>query len=66
MGSISDHRLAEKTLRESEPFARSVLDSLSANIAVLDESGTIVFSSASTGGREALKALAWGSRYVKS
>ena len=43
MGSISDHRLAEKTLRESEPFARSVLDSLSANIAVLDDSGTIVF-----------------------
>ncbi|MDQ4002172.1 MAG: PAS domain S-box protein [Actinomycetota bacterium] len=43
MGSISDHRLAEKTLRESEPFARSVLDSLSANIAVLNESGTIVF-----------------------
>jgi len=43
MGSISDHRLAEKKLREFEPFARSVLDSLSANIAVLDDSGTIVF-----------------------
>src|SRR5919112_709064 len=43
MESKSDHRLAEKKLRESEPFARSVLDSLSANIAVLDDSGTIVF-----------------------
>jgi PAS domain S-box-containing protein len=34
---------AEKALRESESFARSALDSLSAHIAVLDESGTIVF-----------------------
>src|SRR3712207_2292862 len=43
MDGVSDSRYVEKTLGESEPFARSVLDSLSANIAVLDESGTIVF-----------------------
>src|SRR5215204_7572442 len=43
MDGISNHRHIERTLRESEPFARSVLDSLSANIAVIDESGTIVF-----------------------
>ncbi len=43
MNGISDQRCVERTLRESEPFARSVLDSLSANIAVLDESGTVVF-----------------------
>src|SRR3712207_5402909 len=43
MDGISGRRYVEWTLRESEPSARSVLDSLSANIAVLDESGTIVF-----------------------
>src|SRR5215207_7960447 len=43
MDGKSDNRYTERTLRESESFARSVLDSLSANIAVVDESGTIVF-----------------------
>jgi PAS domain S-box-containing protein len=43
MDGITDNRYIERTLRESESFARSVLDSLSANIAVVDESGTIVF-----------------------
>src|SRR5918993_3131733 len=43
MDGVSDRRYVERTLCESEPFARSVLDSLSANIVVLDESGTIVF-----------------------
>jgi PAS domain S-box-containing protein len=43
MDGITDNRCIERTLRESESFARSVLDSLSANIAVVDESGTIVF-----------------------
>jgi PAS domain S-box-containing protein len=43
MDGISDNRYTERTLRESKSFARSVLDSLSANIAVVDESGTIVF-----------------------
>jgi PAS domain S-box-containing protein len=41
--SIPDRRHIEEPLRESEPFARSALDSLSAHIAILDESGTIVF-----------------------
>jgi PAS domain S-box-containing protein len=40
---IPDRRHSEEPLRESEPFARSALDSLSAHIAILDESGTIVF-----------------------
>src|SRR5215210_2545037 len=43
MDGITDNRYIERTLRESESLARSVLDSLSANIAVVDESGTIVF-----------------------
>ena len=43
MDGITDNRCIERMLRESESFARSVLDSLSANIAVVDESGTIVF-----------------------
>jgi PAS domain S-box-containing protein len=43
MDGITDNRYIKRTLRESESFARSVLDSLSANIAVVDESGTIVF-----------------------
>jgi PAS domain S-box-containing protein len=43
MDGITDNRCIERTLRESESFARSVLNSLSANIAVVDESGTIVF-----------------------
>ena len=43
MDGITDNRYIQRTLRESESFARSVLDSLSANIAVVDESGTIVF-----------------------
>ena len=43
MTGIPDRRHSEEPLRESEPFARSALDSLSAHIAILDESGTIVF-----------------------
>jgi PAS domain S-box-containing protein len=35
-------RIAEEQLRESEIFARSTLDSLSAHIAIIDESGVIV------------------------
>src|ERR687893_134922 len=40
---MSDRRYDQEPLRESEPFSRSALDSLSAHIAILDESGTITF-----------------------
>jgi PAS domain S-box-containing protein len=40
---IPDGRHLEEQLRESETFARSALDSLSAHIAILDESGVIIF-----------------------
>jgi PAS domain S-box-containing protein len=40
---IPDDRHSEEQLRESETFARSALDSLSAHIAILDESGVIIF-----------------------
>jgi PAS domain S-box-containing protein len=39
---ITEQKLAEQKLRESESFVRNVLDSLSAHIAVLDDEGTIV------------------------
>ncbi|MGE5192769.1 MAG: PAS domain-containing protein [Deltaproteobacteria bacterium] len=39
---ISQRKDAENALRESERFARSTLDGLSAHIAILDESGTIL------------------------
>ena len=41
--SIPDSNYGEGPLRESESFARSALDSLSAHIAILDESGAITF-----------------------
>jgi PAS domain S-box-containing protein len=40
--ALQERQQAERVLRESEQFLRSVLDSLSAHIAVLDESGTII------------------------
>jgi PAS domain S-box-containing protein len=40
---IPDSKYSKTTVHESEFFARSALDSLSANIAVLNESGTIIF-----------------------
>ncbi|HEY6751465.1 MAG TPA: PAS domain S-box protein [Rubrobacteraceae bacterium] len=43
MTGIPDRRYGQEPLRESEPFSRSALDSLSAHIAILDESGTITF-----------------------
>ena len=43
MSGMPDRRYGQKPLRESEPFSRSALDSLSAHIAILDESGTITF-----------------------
>ncbi len=39
---ISARKEAEAALRESENFARSILDALSAHVCVLDDSGTIV------------------------
>jgi two-component system, cell cycle sensor histidine kinase and response regulator CckA len=39
---ITERKLAEKALGESERFARAVVDALSAHIAILDESGVIV------------------------
>jgi PAS domain S-box-containing protein len=42
LGRIAEHRRLEEAHRESERFARSVLDSLAAHIAVLDCSGTIL------------------------
>lgn len=43
MTGIPDSRYPEEQLRESETFARSALDSLSAHIAIVDESGVIIF-----------------------
>jgi PAS domain-containing protein len=43
VSSIPDDRYSGEQFCESEPFARSALDSLSAHIAILDESGVIVF-----------------------
>ncbi len=42
LGRVAEHRRLEEQQRESDRFARSVLDSLSANVAVLDDSGGIV------------------------
>ncbi|MGP0067303.1 MAG: PAS domain S-box protein [Isosphaeraceae bacterium] len=42
LGRIAEHRRLEESGRESERFARSVLDSLDAHVAVLDHSGTIL------------------------
>ncbi|HOX38948.1 MAG TPA: PAS domain S-box protein [Candidatus Brocadiia bacterium] len=39
---ITDIKRAEKALRESELFLRSVLDGLSANIAIVNEAGEII------------------------
>ena len=39
---ISERRKAEEAIAESERFARSTLDALSAHIAILDESGMIL------------------------
>jgi PAS domain S-box-containing protein len=39
---ITEQRRIQEALTESERFARSTLDSLSAHIAILDESGTIL------------------------
>ena len=43
MTGISGGRYNGEQVREAESFARSALDSLSAHIAILDESGVIVF-----------------------
>ncbi|MBA3472437.1 MAG: PAS domain S-box protein, partial [Rubrobacter sp.] len=43
MTGIPDGRYTGEQFCESEPFARSALDSLSAHIAILDESGVIGF-----------------------
>ena len=40
---ITGRKRAEEELRESEEFNRSTLDSLPMNVAVLNESGTIIF-----------------------
>jgi len=39
---ITEQKRVEKALQDSEIFARSVVDSLSANIAILDENGIII------------------------
>ncbi len=39
---ITDRMRAEEALRESERFAHSTLDALTAQIAILDENGTIL------------------------
>ena len=39
---ITQRKRAEEALRESERFARSTVDALSAHLAILDESGTIL------------------------
>jgi diguanylate cyclase (GGDEF)-like protein/PAS domain S-box-containing protein len=40
--NITERKRMEESLRESERFARATVDALSANIAILDRSGTIV------------------------
>ncbi len=42
MADTPDGNRIERASRDPEPFARSALDSLSAHIAVVDESGTII------------------------
>jgi signal transduction histidine kinase len=42
LGRIAGHRRDRDALRETQAFARGVLDSLAASIAVLDRAGTIV------------------------
>jgi signal transduction histidine kinase len=42
LGRIADYRQARTEVRESQEFARSVLDSLAAHIAVIDPTGTII------------------------
>ena len=42
MSGTTDGGITGEQFRESEPFARSALDSLSAHIAILEESGVIV------------------------
>jgi PAS domain S-box-containing protein len=39
---ITDQKLAEEALAESERFARSILDALSTHLAILDETGAIL------------------------
>jgi PAS domain S-box-containing protein len=39
---ITEQKLSQAALTESERFARSVLDSLSAHITILDEGGTVI------------------------
>jgi PAS domain S-box-containing protein len=41
---ITERKRAEEALKRAEEFTHSTLDSLPSNIAVLDESGTIVFA----------------------
>jgi PAS domain S-box-containing protein len=43
VADVPDHGRTKETSRESESFAFSALNSLSTHVAVLDESGTIVF-----------------------
>ena len=43
MTDVSDHGRTKEASRESESFALSALNSLSAHVAILDESGTVVF-----------------------
>jgi PAS domain S-box-containing protein len=40
---VPDHRRTKEASRESESFALSALNSLSAHVAILDESGNVVF-----------------------
>jgi PAS domain S-box-containing protein len=42
LGRIADYHRLEQARQETDRFARSVLDSLGANVAVLNESGTIL------------------------
>lgn len=39
---ITEHRRKEQALQDSERFARATVDALSASIAILDETGTII------------------------
>ena len=42
LNDITDRRQMEEALRQSERFSRAILDALTANIAILDESGVIL------------------------
>ena len=69
MSGIPNGRYGGEQFCESEPFARFALDSLSAHIAILDESGVIVFVNESwrafAASNGAIRNVAEGANYLR-